>query len=202
MAKGKGFFVAIDGIDACGKGKTIRRIRPHLEPAIVVHCPNRKTASGAIIRGFLSDGMEYPRMAQIALFEANRWEWAAPVNAALTEGRTVLANRWYHSGMAYAMASGDRYLEAVMALIEGIPDPDLSIVIDITVEESYRRKAEPEERESLDHDPVFLRKVRQNFLDLAKRFDWTVIDGMADPDEVADRVMQAINTNRSGLSRR
>lgn len=195
----EGWFIAIDGIDASGKGKVIRRIRPHLEPAVVIACPNRETRSGKIIKGFLSQGMDYPRMAQIAQFESNRWEWAETVREAKSQGRMVLANRWYHSGMAYALASGEEYYQAVLALTKGIPEPDLSIIIDITVEESYRRKAEPEDRETLDHDPVFLSKVRQNFLDLAKRFGWTVIDGMAAPDVVANRVLQSINESRTPM---
>lgn len=192
----RGLFVAIDGIDACGKGKTIRRIRPRLEPAVVVSCPNRETRTGKVIKGFLSQGMEYPRMAQIAVFEANRWEWAKTIHEARAKGRTILANRWYHSGMAYAQASGEEYLEAVLALVKGAPEPDLSIILDITTEESYRRKPRPTDRESLDMDPVFLEQVRQNFLGLAKRFGWAVIDGMADPDEVAERVMKEIGAKR------
>lgn len=192
----RGRFIAIDGIDASGKSKVIRRIRASLEPAIVVSCPNRETRSGKIIKGFLSQGMAYPRMAQIAQFEANRWEWAETVRKACADGRTVLANRWYHSGMAYALASGEEYYQAVVALTKGIPDPDLSVIIDITAEESFKRKWRPEDRESLDHDPVLLDKVRQCFLDLSKRFGWTVIDGMDGPDVVAERVLNLVSSTR------
>lgn len=194
----RGLFVAIDGIDGCGKGKTIRRIRPQLEPAMVVHCPNRKTITGSLIKSFLNGGVGYPRMAQIALFEANRWEWAGPIKDALDRGLTVLANRWVQSGMAYAQASGDPYLEAVMSLQEGLPLPDLSIVIDITVEESFRRKPRPEDREILDYDSLSLEKVRQNFLSLARKFSWTVVDGMAEPDVVAARVMELLERTKFG----
>lgn len=188
----RGRFIAIDGIDGSGKSKVIRRIRPHFESAIVISCPNRATRSGKIIKGFLNGGMNYPRMAQIAQFEANRWEWADTVREATSQGRTVLANRWYHSGMAYALASGEAYYQAVVALTVGIPEPDLSVIIDITVEESFRRKWKPEDREALDHDPMLLGKIRQNFLDLSRKFGWVIVDGMADPDEVASRVMTVI----------
>lgn len=139
-------------------------------------------------------------MAQIAQFEANRWEWADTVKEARARGRTVLANRWYHSGMAYAQASGQRYLDAVIALTKGIPEPDLSVILDITAEESFKRKWRPEDRESLDHDPVLLDRIRHNFLDLAERFGWTVIDGMADADTVADRVLTVIRDRLRGVA--
>jgi thymidylate kinase len=98
--------------------------------------------------------------------------------------------------MAYALASGEEYYQAVVALTKGIPDPDLSVIIDITAEESFKRKWRPEDRESLDHDPVLLDKVRQCFLDLSKRFGWTVIDGMDGPDVVAERVLNLVSSTR------
>ena len=114
-----------------------------------------------------------------------------------SERINVRANWWQPSGSCTQRHLETSTLEAVVSLGTGLPKPDLSIIIDITVEESYRRKSRPEEREALDHDPVFLNRVRQNFLDLAKRFGWTVVDGMSDPDEVAQRVTRLIDSKRS-----
>lgn len=161
-------FIAIDGIDCCGKDTQEQLLAQKLKPNLIVRCPNRNTQIGTIIEGFLIGTIKLPMMAQVALFEANRW---------------------FHSGMAYAMASSHEYLEAVEALIRGLPIPDISIIIDISVAESIRRK---NLRNRFEIDVEFLERVRESFLDLAKKYKWHVVNGEKEPDEVFTQIWDII----------
>lgn len=184
-------FIAIDGIDGCGKDTQVELLAGKIHPLLIVQCPNRKTRTGKIISAFLNRRVEIPRMAEIALFEANRWEWASQVRQTIAEGETVIANRWYHSGLAYAVPSGKKYASAVEALDAGLPDPDISFILDITAEEAARRKHRKDKFES---DTGYLNEVRRAFLGLAERHHWTLIDGMQDRRTVHDAILRRLHS--------
>ncbi|MGD0318215.1 MAG: dTMP kinase [Nitrososphaerales archaeon] len=189
-------FIVLDGIDCCGKDTQIELLSKWLKPQLIIQCPNRETQTGAIIDSFLDGTTKLHRMAQIALFEANRWEWCDVVTSALKKNGTVLANRWFQSGMAYALGSGERYLEAASALTVGLPQPDLSIIIDISVGESVRRK---KNRDAFEGDNDFLSRVREGFLKLSTSHGWLVVDGEKAPSEVFATIQHEIQTRQSSM---
>ena len=192
-------FVAIDGIDGSGKDTQVKLLAEKLHPALIVQCPNRNTSTGAIIDAFLSRKAELPRMAEVAQYEANRWEWEPRLRVALAGGKLVIANRWFHSGMAYALPDGKEYFDAVLALDRGLTIPDLSFIIDIPPEEAMKRK---ERKDKFESNLEYLSRVRSAFLTLAKQYDWKVIDGVRQPSQIQDSIQESIHAAQEKTSMR
>lgn len=186
-------FVAIDGIDAAGKDTLIRYLRRDLRNPVVVRCPEPKVATGSLLTRLLTGTVVLPRMAEIAMFEANRWEVNQTVVAALKGGKDVLANRWTPSGLAYALASGRPYMDAVLAMSKGLAIPDITIVLDVPVNESFNRRTD---RDRFESNRRFLSKARRNLLQLSEEMHWHVIDGRGEPVDVYGRVRRLVQTAR------
>ena len=69
--------------------------------------------------------------------------------------------------------------------------PDIVIVLDVPAREAAGRRAGPEDR--MEREPDSFREVvNQAYRDLAVRFGWTVVDGSAPVEEVADQIWAAV----------
>jgi dTMP kinase len=118
------------------------------------------------------------------------------INPALTEGRHVVTDRFLASSLAYqGHASGlpvDDVLFLSLFATESLT-PDLTVLIDIPVEESIKRRGQEPDRFEQENK-LFHEKVRTGYLKLAEAENdkWVVIDGMGTPEEVAGFVDHAI----------
>ena len=74
----RGLFVLFEGVDRCGKTTQARRLAEALsaggERAALMRFPDRETAIGKLIDGFLAQRAELDDRAVHLLFSANRWE--------------------------------------------------------------------------------------------------------------------------------
>lgn len=124
------------------------------------------------------------------LLAANRWEALPRIRAALKSGRAVVVDRYYHSNIVYGTAAGldRRWLEG---LDDGLPRPDLVIVLDIRPAESFRRKAAGRDR--FESDKGLLKRVRFLYLHEAvdDRRHWVAVDASGSCEEVHARVVRA-----------
>ena len=131
---------------------------------------------------------------------ASRHEHVAHVlRPALAEGRVVICDRYNDSTRVYQGIVGGvprEDIEALNRIACGDLVPDLTLLLDMDVDEGLRRasaRATAESRfESKGND--FHHKVRQGFLDLAagdsERF--VVIDATRDVDAIASDVAAAV----------
>ena len=119
------------------------------------------------------------------------------ISPALREGRHVVTDRFIASSLTYqGYASGlavDDVLSLSLFATESLR-PDLTLLIDIPVEESIKRRGQNPDRFEQE-DISFHQKVRNGYLDLAavENKKWAVIDGTGNPQEVASLVDDAIN---------
>jgi dTMP kinase len=79
----------------------------------------------------------------------------------------------------------------------GLPKEDIVIVLDIEPVISYKRGFDngfvlDEFEKSRD----FLEKARENYLDLAKRFNWTVIDSDSDVNSLLESITNILEIER------
>lgn len=137
---------------------------------------------GHAIGAYLQGRVTYPPEVRQLLYVANRWERKPDIDAWLREGRVVLARRYIYSGLAYGFANG-LDLEWMLGLERGLPTADLVFVLDISVASSFTRQQR--NRDVYERDATFLRRVRDAYRHLARRFSWIVIDGEPPPGEVA-----------------
>ncbi len=195
-------FIAFEGGDASGKSTQARRVSETLN-AVFTREPGGTTV-GESLRTILLDPNETVAVrAEALLMAASRAQLVADViRPALLKGQHVVTDRFLASSLAYqGYASGlpiDEVLSLSLFATESLT-PDLTILIDIPIEESFKRRGQSPDRFEQE-DRSFHEKVRKGYLELAKaeKEKWIVVDGTGTLEEVAFLVDQAIK-ERLGL---
>lgn len=75
------------------------------------------------------------------LFSANRWEAAAQIRNDIDKGVTIVADRYYYSGVVYSAAkhNSELTLEWARNPEVGLPQPDLCIFLNISPADAAKR---------------------------------------------------------------
>lgn len=154
-----GHFIAVEGVDGCGKSTQARLIAAALEAA--GHSVLRLREPGGVaisekIRAILLDPAngEMGDVCELLLYEAARAQLVHQViRPALAAGKTVICDRFYDSTTAYqAFADGlDRGMvsQANELAVDGCR-PDLTLVFDLPVEDALRRRSGREAEDRLE----------------------------------------------------
>lgn len=160
-APSRGFLIVFEGIDRSGKSSQAKMLRERLErdgiKVRLICFPDRSTPVGSLLDRFLSGGVPVSAHVSHLLFAANRWELEPEIRSLIQGGVVVILDRYSFSGVAYsttaalslscatASAAGappPRPLAAAFArgTEEGLPLPDRVFFLDISPEETARRK--------------------------------------------------------------
>lgn len=201
-----GRLITLEGPEGAGKSTQAARIRPRLEQLgmeVVLTREPGGTATGEAIREVLlatADGASAirPRVDAL-LFNAARAQLLEEVvRPALRRGAWVVLDRYADSTLAYqGYGSGVPLdeLRALAAFATGGLVPDLTILLDLPIEEGLARKRGAETRFETAFDVDYHRRVRAGFLALAhaepQRF--TIVDAARDPADVARDVLAAVD---------
>jgi len=204
MAKVRGKLIAIEGIDQAGKKTQARLLaRVMRKQGLTVSIrefPNYATPLGRQLRAYLAGESKLDLRAAHLLYAANRWEMAKELDSQIRGGRNVIVNRYWPSNLAYGISHG-LPPDWLRGLDRGLPKPDVVIVLDISPSTSLKRKSEG--RDIHEVNLPYLKKVRNTYLRLAKKYRWKVIDGEMDwktlQSELASIVFQLI---RGRITRR
>lgn len=197
-------IIAIEGVDQAGKGTQSRmlvgRLRGDGIGAELFSFPDYDTPVGRQIRGYLNRPGEIDLKRLHTLLAENRREKFPAIRRALDEQRTLVMDRYYESNVAYGMASGLER-EWLYGLDSEMPRPDLVILLDISAEESFRRK---KERDAFEADRRRMERVVQTYRAEAEAGGWFVVDGSKGPDavhaEIVNMVLGSLNSeSTSGL---
>ena len=141
-------FIVFEGLDASGKSTLIDRVRAWLQerqvPSVLLRDPG-STPVGERIRNLVLDPKEKPgARTETLLYEAARAEMVEKsILPALDEGKWVLCDRFYSSTVAFqgfARGLDLKEIESLNNFAIHPCKPDLFIFLDISVEESQRRK--------------------------------------------------------------
>lgn len=192
----RGFFVVIEGLDQSGK-KTqtmllASRLRKKGYDVEMVSFPDYSTPVGKEIRMFLDGAWDFSPEVRQFLYVANRWERKKNIETWLKSGKTVIADRYMQSNLAYGIVNG-LDLRWMLSLEQGLPKSDITIVIDVSVDTAFKRK---EGRDVYERNREFLNKIRAAYLRLAKRFGWFVVDGEAPIEAVAENIWKIVSKFR------
>lgn len=173
--------------------------------------PDRTTPIGQQINAYLTSQSALPDQAIHLLFSANRWEAQPAIAALLASGTSVLADRYYHSGIVYSAAKGNpelglRWARAPEA---GLPRPDLVVFLDLDEREAARRGGFGDEKYEV---PEMQRRVRDLFHGLGagrvgdvrlaqEAEDLRIVDASPSVEEVAEEIWKAVRPRVEAVER-
>lgn len=189
-----GILIAIEGIDQSGKGTQAqllaKRILDEGYPAEVTGFPNYDTVVGRCLKAYLSGKIDLDSRAAHLLFAANKWESRGGINGKISEGVNLILNRYRASNLAYGVAHG-LPVRWLTSLEDGLPATDVVIVLDIPSTVSFERKRRS--RDIHEESRHYLSKVRNVYLQLAKRYHWHVIDGGENRESVHSAIWERVS---------
>lgn len=198
-------FITFEGIDFCGKSTQVELLKNYLETnnknVLIIREPGGTEISEKI-RDILLDKKNFKMTmeSEIFLFSASRAQLVREkIKPFLEKGYYVISDRFHDSTTAYQGFGRGIPLESVMHINKVAIDdtiPDITIFIDIPLEEAERRKKSKSDSD-LDRievaDESFFNKVRDGYLYLSKterRF--RVIDGTKKVEEIHNFVINEV----------
>ena len=193
----KGKIIVLEGLDKSGKTTQVHLLQDYLNDRYpgdieLFSFPDYSTKIGQEIRSFLDGNVRYNAETKHMLLSANRWEKKEKILKASMSGKTVILNRYYQSNLAYGLANGLN-IEWLTILDKGMPKEDVTIVLDVSPRVSYLRSvANNFVLDDFEKNQGFLDKVRNNYLDLAKVFDWHILHSDNPKDTVFKSILEII----------
>ena len=194
MKRAKGFFLAIEGIDAVGKKTQTSILQSWLRSkgltTRTISFPAYETVIGGEIKKFLAGEVDYPPQVRAMLYAANRWEKKAEIERMLATSDAVLVNRYTGSNLAYGVPSGLK-LGWLLMLETGLPEPDLVLILDAPPAKLVTRRGET--KDSYERDIELQSKARRVYLQLAKKFRWSLINATRNVDDTSREVASVVD---------
>ena len=193
-------FITLEGPEGSGKTSHIPPLVEHLRERGYVVFPTREpggTSIGEQIREVIHDlkNVEMHPRTETLLYQAARAQIVEQViKPRLAEGEIVISDRYYDSTIAYQGYGHQQDLEQVRALVKyatGGLVPDLTVLLDVDVEEGLRRKKNDNEWNRLDAYTVeFHQRVHTGYLEMVKAEPnrWVVVNAGQDWEDVQEEL--------------
>jgi len=148
---------------------------------------------GRVLKRALRGELKLPVAAEALLFAADRVQHIAEViRPALKAGKIVITERYFYSSLAYQSARG-----LSMAWLDGINmaaiRPNLSILIDVPAEVALQRIKRSRRLDKFERDLQLQRRVRVNYLRIARLKGLKVVDGARPVDEVQADIRKIVS---------
>jgi len=198
-------FITLEGPEGSGKTSQLPALGAFLREAgydVIITREPGGTAVGDQIRAVLMNlnNVSIVPRTEILLFLAARAQHVHEViRPALAAGKLVLCDRFGDSTLAYQGFGHQTDLDILQTLLDfstGGLKPDLTLLVDVPVEEGMARKHHnSSEWNRLDaYDLAFHERVRQGYFALAEAEPerWLIIDATKDKDSVQQAMRSAI----------
>ncbi len=209
MARGR--FISFEGGEGAGKTTQIRRLADRLAPLVGELVLTREpggSAGAEALRELLVRGETdrwSPMSETLILYAAREDHLERRIRPALARGAWVLSDRFADSTRAYQGAGGGTsagFIAALEAAVLGAVRPELTLILDLPVEEGLARamaRGGGEARFEHKGRP-FHERLRQGFLEIARAEPdrCVVVDATVAPDRVAEQVWAAVGARLLG----
>jgi dTMP kinase len=197
-------FITLEGPEGSGKTSHIPYLVEYLREKGHVVFPTREPGGTSIseqIRDILHDlrNAEMHHRTETLLYQAARAQIVEQViKPRLADGEIVISDRYYDSTIAYQGYGHQQDLEQVRGLVKyatGGLTPDLTVLLDVDIEEGLKRKKKDNEWNRLDAYTVeFHQRVRAGYLEMVRQEPkrWVVVDAGRKWDEVQEELREVI----------
>lgn len=191
----RGVFLVFEGIDVSGKSTQARRVA-ELHDARFTFEPG-DTPLGVDLRHWLLDGATpmAPTTEALLMLSDRSHHVASVIEPTLSEGRSVVSDRFFASTLAYqgyGRGVDLALLRSASDLAIGSCRPDATVLLDIPLEVVNERRAHDAKDRFESADAAFHQRVREGYLELAEREGWIVVDGSPRPEDVAKVIDQRV----------
>ena len=194
-------ILSFEGIEGVGKSTQINLLKDFLEKnkyTVEVLREPGSTLMGENIRNILLDkGSDISDKTELLLMFAARSELISKkINSLSCD--YLLLDRFFDASLAYQGYGRNLPLSLIKDLISftDCPMPELTILIDISVEEAFARKVNDQKDRIESSGIEFFNNVRNGYLEIAKnnvnRF--LVIDGTLSINETHNAIIKKLNT--------
>ena len=189
----RGVLIAFEGLDQSGKQTQAERLGEQLlaggRVVRPLSFPDYDTVIGGEIGRALRGERHYGPDVMQLLYVANRYEWKPEIVNATAQGTVVVCDRYLASSVAYGEAQG---LDPswLLSMQQHLPQPDITILLDIPPEASARRKRT--DRDRYEQDLALLGRVRESYLRQSAQ-GWVRIDADRERDAVTADVWAAVS---------
>lgn len=209
-------FLVFEGLDGSGKSSLMKRLEEHLLQQNLQFIKTREpggTPVGDQLRSIILTKNEDSSLSptartELLLYEASRSQHVDQViRPALAQKKWVLCDRFTASSIAFQAGGRKISIDQVRWLnsfaIDGV-EPHLNILLDLTVEESKKRRlvrqsqgGEQEDRIESEAE-VFHQRVREGFLSESKLNpkNWLVLDASQTPDQLFDILLKELRSRK------
>ncbi|KAL9613282.1 MAG: hypothetical protein Q9167_002191 [Letrouitia subvulpina] len=215
----RGALIVIEGLDRAGKttqcerlcqgledkGLQIKRMKFPGQNTPVTHKPllckmliavsDRSTPIGRSIDRYLKGDLQQEDHVIHLLFSANRWEAASQMRDDISQGTTVVIDRYYYSGIVYSAAKGcaDLSLDWARQPDVGLPKPDICIFLDISPEKAAQRGGFGVERYETDSMQKRVRQLFYEMLASQEEAEMRLVDAGQKMDKVTEDIMSLVD---------
>ena len=194
-----GVLIAFEGLDQSGKETQAQLLRDRLRQdgnkSRVVSFPDYGTSIGEEIARALQGERDYPSDVMQLLYVANRYERRSDLERWLTGGLVIICDRYVASSIAYGTAQ-DLDPAWLTDIQRFLPEPNLTVLLDIMPETAARRKAVGRDR--YERDLALLGRVRKSYLEQLEE-TWVRVDGEQSKEDVAEEVFSSVALRLASL---
>jgi dTMP kinase len=190
-----GLIIAFEGLDQSGKQTQAERVREYVtgrgRECRLLSFPDYDTAIGTEISKALHGEREYDPDVMQLMYVANRYERRRDIARWMAEGVVLVCDRYLASSIAYGEAQGldPAWLRDIQRFL---PQPGLTILLDIAPETAVHRKAA--NRDRYERDLALLSRVRDSYRRQAAEGGWLRLDGERPREAVSADVTRAVES--------
>ena len=197
-------FITFEGGEGCGKSYQARVLFNKLNklaiPVVLTHEPGGTPVGERITRLLKwANKADISPLTELLLFNASRARLVEKIiKPALKKGETVISDRFTDSTVAYQGYGRGLDLELIKAAnntaTQGLK-PDLTILLDIPVEEGLARKSSQKPDRFHQENLAFHNRIRKGFLKLSSEEPqrWLVIDARQSRAKISQLIWEWVN---------
>lgn len=199
-------IVAFIGLDGAGKSTQIEMLKTAYEArglSVFVHPnPSLQGLSSRLDQVAAENGYA-DRFAMLGpdthkvMTAAVKWMAMSSLGSAPEGTDLIIADRYAYCQIAAADALGASNRWLIEAMFRGLPEPNLTVMMDLDPTVSVARVKARDPEEWIDH--AFLTRMRAAYAGLPQASQWAWIDADATTGDVHDRIVAVVEAKLGAL---